>query len=576
MAGELKNPRGGTIEEYASDLFSFLRERAELIDMTSITASPSGKPEKAVHFFNWDHWTRRVVDPAWRDWFEAGPRTTADEGAWIKALLDVQSGRWKELRGAPDSLVGFVRTAAELAPELGGEDGEAATSDGRRRWDEGPMKSVASAQDAAMALMTQKKKHEVRALGEFVSRVSEQASCDAILDVGAGKGYLTQYLSIHSPSARVVAVEGSESNAESFKRRADVLRSMVSKAETTRKKKKTGGEREGKEKGEDGYCPGDEDDEEGQGQAAGTAPGPNASVIAARVPLGVDAESFIRSLNLVGKRVLLTGLHTCGDLAPTILKLFLRSPESRALVLVGCCYHMMTERTPFGNVAPQAAPSAASQADEAEFGFPLSSFLKSRMNFFLDTGRHLASNVLPQFMSVDEFKHSMMMHSYRAALELFLNRKANTPGAEPQPHHVGNMRSRYADMSFGMYVVRAVGQLLRKLPSYSQVSPSYKDRLAKTFEKQDLREGVRTPLAEEADSFYQSMGPTASGILPQVACFAALRNLLGPLVEALVLADRFLFLRERGSGSLSNLSVVRLFTPDISPRSFAIVAVKGP
>ena len=39
----------------------------------------------------------------------------------------------------------------------------------------------------------------------------------------------------------------------------------------------------------------------------------------------------------------LVGLHTCGDLGCVALRLFLRQPVLRAVCVVGCCYHHVTE-----------------------------------------------------------------------------------------------------------------------------------------------------------------------------------------------------------------------------------------
>lgn len=43
-------------------------------------------------------------------------------------------------------------------------------------------------------------------------------------------------------------------------------------------------------------------------------------------------------------RSLLTGLHTCGSLAPSMLRLFIQDDAVRALCGVGCCYQLMQER----------------------------------------------------------------------------------------------------------------------------------------------------------------------------------------------------------------------------------------
>lgn len=39
----------------------------------------------------------------------------------------------------------------------------------------------------------------------------------------------------------------------------------------------------------------------------------------------------------------MVGLHTCGDLAPSTLRMFVAKPELSAVCSVGCCYHLLTE-----------------------------------------------------------------------------------------------------------------------------------------------------------------------------------------------------------------------------------------
>lgn len=531
---EFASPLGGTLEEYADALAAFLGAWRALIDMTSVTSACDGSAEKAAHFLPRRHWETRVSDPAWRAFLLRQSEGGSDEERFLRGLLDVQCGRAEALEaaGAPPSLAGFVRRAALLAPATGVD---AARHGARRAHNEGPLRNARSAADVALGLMSQKKKLETHLLGACVAELSARHAVDTVVDIGAGKGYFTQWLQVRCPDVRVVAVEGSDAFAASFRRRAEILQAMTAE------------------------------------RVQGAQERPNAAVIAARVPLGVDSAQFIAQLALPRppQRALLTGLHTCGDLAPTIMKLFLRAPEAKVLALVGCCYHMLTE------MPIPHPPASAVDVAELAYGFPLSRQVRDRMDFFLDTGRHLASNVLPQFTSVEDLRHSLVMQSYRAALEGFLNQRCN-PGGEPFSHHVGNMRSRFGGMTFGIYTVRAVRQIMRKLGPYTQVPEEYKQRLRQSFAAFDLGDESDTnPLAVEANEYFRQLNPTASGIVPAVGAFAALRNLLGPLVEALVVCDRVLFLREQAGAELSDLRVVRIFSPDISPRSFVLIAVKN-
>lgn len=39
----------------------------------------------------------------------------------------------------------------------------------------------------------------------------------------------------------------------------------------------------------------------------------------------------------------MVGLHTCGDLAPSTLRIFASKSEARGLCSIGCCYHLLSE-----------------------------------------------------------------------------------------------------------------------------------------------------------------------------------------------------------------------------------------
>lgn len=43
----------------------------------------------------------------------------------------------------------------------------------------------------------------------------------------------------------------------------------------------------------------------------------------------------------------MVGLHTCGDLASSTLRLFTAKPEIKAVCSVGCCYHLLSEECEF-------------------------------------------------------------------------------------------------------------------------------------------------------------------------------------------------------------------------------------
>ena len=52
----------------------------------------------------------------------------------------------------------------------------------------------------------------------------------------------------------------------------------------------------------------------------------------------------------------LVGLHSCGDLTPSALQLFRHIDQVKAMVLVACCYHLMSPCEP-----PPSCPAAHAQ-----------------------------------------------------------------------------------------------------------------------------------------------------------------------------------------------------------------------
>ena len=62
---------------------------------------------------------------------------------------------------------------------------------------------------------------------------------------------------------------------------------------------------------------------------------------------GVATGSKIRRGGGGGGEFVLTGLHTCGDLSATMIRMFARSKRVVALVNVGCCYMKLTHSSSF-------------------------------------------------------------------------------------------------------------------------------------------------------------------------------------------------------------------------------------
>ena len=73
------------------------------------------------------------------------------------------------------------------------------------------------------------------------------------------------------------------------------------------------------------------------------------------------------------RRHILVGLHTCGDLGATLMRVFRESEEIAGLVSLGCCYMKLSslEDNDCSN------HSSLSSADSEALGYPLSDFVHS-------------------------------------------------------------------------------------------------------------------------------------------------------------------------------------------------------
>ncbi|XP_062487646.1 methyltransferase-like protein 25B isoform X2 [Pezoporus occidentalis] len=236
---------------------------------------------------------------------------------------------------------------------------------------------------------------------------------------------------------------------------------------------------------------------------------PDPPAPAARNPLGGPGGAAD------GARVLVTGLHACGDLSPALLRHFARSPSVAAVASVGCCYMKLS--TPPG--------------------YPLSAWVSALPGHELSyRARESACHALEQYRGrlAGGGSPRLRAHCYRAVLETLIR------GARPGLRRPGVQTVKKAHaLSFPQYArlgLPRVGLDPASIPLDS--------------------DAVGTMLEQQH----------------KVVAFFSLTLLLAPLVETLILLDRLLYLRERGF----HCALVPLFDPRFSPRNLVLVAARCP
>lgn len=209
----------------------------------------------------------------------------------------------------------------------------------------------------------------------------------------------------------------------------------------------------------------------------------------------------------------LTGLHSCGDLTTHMLQAAVQAPDILAgLAVASCCYHKITDAN-----------------------FPVSlSFRKALGPGIVGRASFRAACLSPELWNTDAM-HLFRKHHYRALFQLVLERWYGDVPAE-----VGRVAATQTHC-FRTYVAAA----LRKMG----LSP--------------VGSGDDTPTSADLDSIETKYEPYFS----RVCVYWTLRCLCGPLLETLILLDRWQFLREAGGYP----HMVAAFDVSLSPRNVVIV-----
>ncbi|CAB3375267.1 Hypothetical predicted protein [Cloeon dipterum] len=215
----------------------------------------------------------------------------------------------------------------------------------------------------------------------------------------------------------------------------------------------------------------------------------------------------------------LVGLHPCGDLGPTLMRLLVNCPNAVFINVVGCCYMKLTEES-----------SGYIQ------GYPMSCFVTGEINTknLSYEAREVSCHALEMYCDrlkkgcVDDLK----IHCYRSTLECILIRHW------PHLKHSGLKSIKHTqDMSFEKYAVEAVEKLAISLPAQELLSVDVEKRLLQW---------------------------------KNVVVFYSLRLMLAPLVESAILLDRLLFMEENGLPAM----LIPAFDPQFSPRNHILLALK--
>ncbi|XP_037129530.1 protein RRNAD1 [Syngnathus acus] len=376
-----------------------------------------------------------------------------------------------------------------------------------------------------------KKQHEIHELGMLVKELCEWTECNRVVDVGSGQGHLTRFLSF-GLGLSVTAIEADPALVAMATKFDEQLLCALDKER--RKKQKCSSDPPSSES-----CPrhvtGWVDPKAswesfmqqlGTGHAVGEGPfSPHNKRL--RCP-----EAAVREGD-VWENLVLTGLHACGDLSPTLLRHFVKCPHVRAITSVACCYmKLTTKEQPF---PPGVLGLSPPNPEPCDFGYPMSAHVRGLAGHQLPyKAREAACHAMEDYVErLREESPLLRTHCYRAALEVFIT------DSRPDLRRAGIQTVKKAHLlTFNEYARLGLARV--GLPPSL---PLDEDRL-------------EAMLAQQG----------------RVVVVFSLALLLAPVVETLVLLDRIIYLQENGVRS----QLIPLFDPNFSPRNFVLVARKIP
>lgn len=465
--------------------------------------------------------------------------------------------------------------------------------------------------------MNPKKIHEVRSFADYVTRLSSDISKENgknithFVDFGSGQNYLGRALASEPYNKRVVAVEGRANNVDAA-RGYDVKSGLASKPVVMRNKKiwknvleearsqdkkndvEALAEAVKKLAGDDGEKYrriGNEEAtytvEQGKGliqYVSGRLENGDLSDVITKIDrTGLADDSEDDSEEQLKMKLMAISIHSCGNLSHFGIRSLILNPDIHAVAIVGCCYNLVTEKLgPPTYKHAYLRPSlqavngrVVKESDKRDpQGFPMSEKFSTykgegiRANI---TSRMMACQA-PQNWTAVESDGFFTRHFYRAVLQkIFLDRGAvheilynadqEATSGEPagplqkstSPLAIGTLpKKSYASMT--TYVRAAINKL-----TTSTEYKKYADVMQETMV--DITD-------EEIEAYVERFLPRKQElcIVWSFMAFSA------GLIEALIVADRWTFLREQPE--VEDAWVEAVFDFKQSPRNLVVVGVK--
>ncbi|ORX80574.1 hypothetical protein BCR32DRAFT_293758 [Anaeromyces robustus] len=394
--------------------------------------------------------------------------------------------------------------------------------------------------------MNPKKIYEVKILAALINTIAKSNHINNILDIGAGQAYLSSVLA-YQHNLRVLGVDCNEIQICGASTRNEYIKRALAHNEnknTNNDKNENENENENENKDKinnninNDNDNNDDDDNNNNYQSKKKKIGK----LYMCNRLVTENDTFASLIEEITKHEeiidphetwLTCGLHACGDLTPSMIKLFLKG-ASNAFVGIGCCYNLLTEE----------------DHEDNEKGFPLSEFSNNCGYQLGPAAKMIACQVTPKWITQPNISETFKKHFYRAILQviIFENKLLNEEELNNQII-IGRIRKQHMK-SFKAYATEALKRL--KVSTEKIEALDFESYLERYKERQG-----------------------------EIIAAWALRTLISNAIESLILTDRWLYfeeqsriLQESTKDHIIETHLFPLFDQITSPRNMVLIAIK--
>lgn len=403
--------------------------------------------------------------------------------------------------------------------------------------------------------MTAKKLHEVEAMSEIVSRIAAATNASHVIDIGSGKGYLSSVLVLQHHfkvlgiDCNHVNTHGAADRTVKFEKYWNALKCKAENADNGNSNSNNydsckNGENNKTARQQDvtvkEKCSSNEEYYDKYKWRSAVLD----NLYKQRTESITEDTDLMESLrqeypNDYYDSLCVTGLHTCGDLSSTCLRLFANDAKITSFINIGCCYHLTREQfatdPKWSNSPSEFVPTTSTYAES--YGFPLSTYLRLK-KFSLGRDARMCGTQFPQkiFEEKDLVQPTKPLF-YRALLQQLLVSKYGNDDVV-----INNTVGRIAHKcdTFPEYVYKA----LKRLNLNIQVGENELEKL-QLDHMQDWE---------------------------HLKIFFLVKTSLASVIESVIIMDRLLYLHEMG---VNDAFVTKLFDPLLSPRCYAIIGIKS-